>query len=353
MSLLTEPTLSNLIVAYGYWAIFGLVAAESSGVPLPGETALLSAAIYAGTTHRIDITTVILAAAAGAVTGDNLGFLVGREAGFRLLLRYGRYLHVDEARLKLGQYLFLRYGGGIVFFGRFVAILRVFAAVLAGANRMPWRRFLVCNAASGVLWATLYGTGGYMLGDAARQFGARLGMATFAVAAVAVLGSCIFLRINESRLAAAAESALPGPVMRATPPAEGRGRSKRLAARMRLARPTAGDGTGGARTGCRDDTGRAKEGQMAGKDAKQKLVQFLDERAFQPVLRAKAEDFPQDEREARARAAGHRERTQAVPKLRVGGEGGGHVPQRPALGAGRKDSPRAARLRPAHHQRNA
>jgi membrane protein DedA with SNARE-associated domain len=110
--------------------VFGLIASESSGIPLPGETALVSAAIYAGNTHSLDIGFLILVAAAAAVVGDNLGFWVGRELGFRVLVRYGRYLGLDEARLKLGQYLFLRHGGKIVFLGRFVAVLRAFAAVL-------------------------------------------------------------------------------------------------------------------------------------------------------------------------------------------------------------------------------
>lgn len=171
-----------MIASYGYWIVFGLVALESSGIPLPGEVALISAAIYAGATHRIDISLVILAGAAGAVFGDNLGFWLGRGAGLRLLLRYGRYLRLDERRLKLGQYLFLQYGGPIVFFGRFVAVLRAFAALLAGANGMAWRRFLLFNAAGGVLWATLYGGGAYLFGQAIHPIAGIASIATLGLA---------------------------------------------------------------------------------------------------------------------------------------------------------------------------
>lgn len=137
---------------------------QSTGIPFPGETTLLAAATYAGTTHHLSIALVIVAAASGAILGDNLGFWVGREGGYRLLRRYGRYIRLERRRLKLGQYLFRQHGGKVVFFGRFVAVLRAFAAFLAGTNRMPWGRFLAFNAAGGIVWAIVYGLGGYALG---------------------------------------------------------------------------------------------------------------------------------------------------------------------------------------------
>src|SRR6266436_2822832 len=121
--------LSHLLATYGYWAVLVFVAIESTGIPFPGETMLLIAAIYAGTTHQLSIPLVILAAASGAIIGDNIGFWVGREGRYRLL---------DERKLKLGQYLFLKHGGKVVFFGRFVAVLRAWAAFLAGTNHMSW-----------------------------------------------------------------------------------------------------------------------------------------------------------------------------------------------------------------------
>src|SRR5258708_30061908 len=94
--------LVTLLTTYGYWAVFAGIAIESTGIPFPGETMLLVAAIFAGTTHQLAIPLVILAAASGAILGDNLGFWVGREGGFRLLRRYGRYIRLDERTLKLG-----------------------------------------------------------------------------------------------------------------------------------------------------------------------------------------------------------------------------------------------------------
>ena len=103
--------LTHLLTMYGYWAVLVFVAIESTGIPFPGETMLLVAAIYAGTTHHLLIPLVIVAAAAGAIIGDNIGFWIGREGGYRLLRRYGRYIRLEERRLKLGQYLFLKHGG--------------------------------------------------------------------------------------------------------------------------------------------------------------------------------------------------------------------------------------------------
>src|SRR6184192_3516632 len=130
-------SLSHLIDTYGYAALFLLVGLESVGVPLPGETALITAALYAGSTHRLNIAAVIGVAALAAILGDNLGFLLGRWGGVALLARYGRFV---ARRMKIGRYVFLRHGGKVVFFGRFVSVLRTYAAFLAGTNRMRWGR---------------------------------------------------------------------------------------------------------------------------------------------------------------------------------------------------------------------
>ena len=108
---------------------------------------------------------MIPAAAAGAIIGDNLGYLIGREGGFRLVRRFGPYIHFDEGKLKLGMYLFRHHGAKVVFFGRFVAVLRAWAAFLAGTSRMPWPRFLAFNAAGGILWSTIYGLAAYAFGN--------------------------------------------------------------------------------------------------------------------------------------------------------------------------------------------
>lgn len=202
--------LTHLLTTYGYWAVLIFVAIESTGIPFPGETMLLIAAIYAGTTHRLFIPLVIAAAATGAILGDNLGFWVGREGGYRLLRRYGRYIFLNERKLKLGQYLFMKHGGKVVFFGRFIAVLRALAAFLAGTNRMPWQRFLLFNALGGIVWATVYGLGGYFLGKNVERLTGPVGTAAVVLAIGITIVFLIFIRRNEHRLEDEAERALPG-----------------------------------------------------------------------------------------------------------------------------------------------
>jgi len=186
--------LTQLVATYGVWGVVFFVAIESMGVPVPGETMLLVAAVYAGATHQLSIAAVIAAAAVAAIAGDNLGYLIGRLGGDRLLRRVGPVLHLTEGRLAVGRYLFQRHGGKAVFFGRFVAVLRVFAAFLAGTTRMPWRRFAVFNTAGCLVWATVMGLLGYGLGASAAG---PLGYIGFALAVVIVVAGVVVLRRNE------------------------------------------------------------------------------------------------------------------------------------------------------------
>ena len=204
--------IGQLIETYGYAAVFLLVGLESVGVPLPGETALITAAIYAGTTGRLEIGVVVALAAAAAIIGDNIGYLLGRWGGFRLLTRYGRYIRLHEQRVKIGRYIFLRHGGKVVFFGRFVSLLRTYAAFLAGTNRMPWRRFLLFNTAGGIAWACLIGLGYYYLGAILARLQTPVDIALAAIAAAVVIAFLLYLRRAEHRLAAKAERAFPGPL---------------------------------------------------------------------------------------------------------------------------------------------
>ena len=183
--------LTHLLDTWGYLAVFAFVAIESSGIPFPGETMLVTAAVYAGSGH-LSISLVIGAAALGAIIGDNLGYWAGREGGRPLLHRYGKYLHLDEAKLQRADDFFARHGDKTVFLGRFVAVLRAWAAFLAGVNRMLWPKFLVFNAAGGICWAILYGILAYELGSnlpllhrLLRDLG--VGSIILAVAVVAVL----------------------------------------------------------------------------------------------------------------------------------------------------------------------
>ena len=210
--------LEHLLGQYGYGLVFAVIGLEAMGLPLPGESMIIAAAVYAGTTGKLSIYGVVPAAIAGAILGDNFGYLIGRWLGVRALRRYGRHVGLTGKRLDLGRYLFKRHGGKVVFLGRFIAILRTFVALLAGANSMGWKTFLLWNAVGGVVWATLYGAGGYLLGDLMTRIAGPIGIGIGAVAAVAVVAAVIFLRRNELRLEEVASNdmakdgpARPGP----------------------------------------------------------------------------------------------------------------------------------------------
>lgn len=146
--------------------------------------------------------------------GDPRGqcrFWIGREIGYRLLLRYGRYVRLTEPRIKLGQYLFRRHGGKIVFFGRFIAVLRALAALLAGANAMSWPRFLLFNAAGAIAWAALYGGAAYYFGHELQHVtkAAAFGLTALAVVAIGIV--LVIVRRHETELEQIAERALPRP----------------------------------------------------------------------------------------------------------------------------------------------
>ena len=204
--------LSSLIAEHGYWVVGVVVGLESMGIPVPGETTLVAAAIYSGTTHTLSIALVIAAATIGAIAGDNLGFVIGRRYGHPLLVRYGGLAGISQPRIKLGQYLFARHGGKVVFFGRFVAVLRALAALLAGTSRMRWWRFLFFNAAGGAVWAGAYGLAAFALGEQFNRLRGTLAYVGLPAAGLAVLALLWFVRRHEARLQAEAERALPGPL---------------------------------------------------------------------------------------------------------------------------------------------
>src|SRR2546430_12220634 len=208
--------LQQLAPLHGYWVIGLIVGLESLGLPLPGETILVLAAIYAATEPSFNIWVVIAVAAFGAIIGDNIGYWLGSRYGCALLLRYGERIGIIEPRIKLRQYLFLRHGAKVVFLGRFVALLRILAAFLAGLNRMPWRAFLTANATGGVIWAAVFGLGGFIFGKALLQLHHALAPIVFALALAGFFGCGYLIRRYEDRLTALAERALPGPLV-ATP----------------------------------------------------------------------------------------------------------------------------------------
>jgi membrane protein DedA with SNARE-associated domain len=193
-------SLHGLLHQYGYWVVFWGILLESIGLPLPGESLMIAAAVYAVTTGNMNIFFIVPLAAAGAICGDQIGYGIGRWIGFALLQRWGRRLGLSDDRLALGRFLFRRYGGWVVFLGRFVALLRTFAAVLAGANRMPWHSFLLWNALGGAGWTALYGFGAYGLGEGARRLSGPIGIGLGVAGGMALLAAVVFVNRNEKRL---------------------------------------------------------------------------------------------------------------------------------------------------------
>ena len=208
MHLLDPDTLAQVLSTYGYAAIFAVILLESAGVPMPGETVLVGAAVLAGSKKGLDIRLVIAAAALAAILGDNLGYWVGRRFGQPLLERFGPKVGLDERKRTLGQYLFRRYGGAIVFFGRFAALLRTYSALLAGANRLDFWTFLPWNAAGGIVWAAIFGVGGYLLGQGIEHIAGPIGWAALAGAVVGAILLWRFYKRHEERLLGEAEQAM-------------------------------------------------------------------------------------------------------------------------------------------------
>jgi membrane protein DedA with SNARE-associated domain len=202
----------HLIHEYGLIAVAMIIGLECLGLPVPGETALLGAAVYAGTKHDFNINAVILTAAAAAMIGRMIGYVIGHEFGYWLLLRYGHYVGLTTGRIKLGQYLFLRYGGKIIFIAQFVPVLRTLAGPFAGANRMPSRNFMFANVVSSGVWAAAYGYAAYWAGAAFERLQGRIIVPLVLIAAIALISGGLFVRQREAQLITEAERAIPGPL---------------------------------------------------------------------------------------------------------------------------------------------
>ena len=207
--LIASDQIHYLFAHYGVWTVALMVGLESLGLPLPGETVLILASVYVAI-HGGNIAMVIGAAILGAIVGDNIGYALGRGFGYPLLLKFGPYVGLSEGRIKLGQYLFMRHGGMVVFFGRFFAILRFLAAFLAGVNRLVWPRFLLANASGAIVWATAVGLLAYILSRDIHRVQGTLGIIAGMTAIGLLAALFVYLRRNESRLQAEAEAAMPG-----------------------------------------------------------------------------------------------------------------------------------------------
>src|SRR6266700_7637444 len=198
--------LQSALNTLGYPAVTLFIMIESAGIPFPGETMLLLAAFYSAIDNHLSLPIVIACAALGAIIGDNIGFYVGRTGGKAFIDRYGHYIHLKPEHLERTERFFAKHGDKTVFFGRFVAVLRAWAAFLAGVNHMKWRTFLIYNAAGGIVWAIIYGTLGFVAGrifhdNFARveQIASTIGWIGAALIVGITIGRFIFFRLRRNR----------------------------------------------------------------------------------------------------------------------------------------------------------
>jgi membrane protein DedA with SNARE-associated domain len=187
----------HLIDVAGYPLLFLLVMSESSGLPVPGETGLITAAVLASQ-GKLQIGLVICLAAAAAIVGDNVGYLIGRKGGRWLLERPGAFHRQRREVLRVGEPFFQAHGPKAVFFGRFILGLRVWASWLAGATRMHWRSFVLWNALGGICWATAIGLIAYFLGHSAGGAIEAFGLYGLAAVLLAIL-SGLYMHRRHSR----------------------------------------------------------------------------------------------------------------------------------------------------------
>lgn len=155
--------LSPILTSYGYLAVFGFLFIESFGAPVPGQTMLMAAGVFAGA-GKLNVVGVAVLGFLAAVAGDNVGYLIGHFGGRRLVLRFGRYIFVTEKRLDKAEDFFRRHGAKIVGFARFIDGLRQLNGVVAGIARMPWWQFLAFNALGAVAWVGVWTSVGYLAG---------------------------------------------------------------------------------------------------------------------------------------------------------------------------------------------
>ena len=198
--------MASLVADYGLFLLFVLVAMESAGVPLPGETALVAAGVLASR-GDMDIVAVIAVAATAAIVGDNVGYWAGRLGGRKLLQRWGPLERHASRVLPWSERFFARHGPKTIFLGRFVAVLRVTAAWLAGISKMHWWLFFVWNAAGGICWAIAVGLVAYFAGQAAAEAIGRYGLiAGGAIVVLLVVGAVVFRFIRRRMLGAESEA---------------------------------------------------------------------------------------------------------------------------------------------------
>jgi len=193
--------MTRLLALYTYPVLLGLVLLESLGIPLPGEIALVTAAAYASHGH-VSILVVIVLAAAGASVGGVLGYLIGLKGGLPLVAHYGEYVGIRRSHIAKAHEFFERYGSKTILFGRFIALLRTWAAVVAGAAAMSFPKFVTYNTIGSVVWAIVFGAVGYYFGrdlPLLHRYISRVSFGVFIVAAIGLLVFLIYKRQNDAK----------------------------------------------------------------------------------------------------------------------------------------------------------
>jgi membrane protein DedA with SNARE-associated domain len=212
-----ELKLAQFISIYGVWLVAAFIALESVGVPLPAEAALIAAGLFAARTHDLNIWFLITAGILAAILGNSVGFWIGRRFGYRLLMRYGARLGLTEGRIRIGQWLFVRYGGRFVFIVRFLPFLRNMAAVVAGTNSMAPRNFYFSSGTAAVAWVMCYGLAAYSFGEAFTSLASPAAVSLGLAAVLIIVAVPALIVRYEKRLLAKTERGLPSPPL--CPPA--------------------------------------------------------------------------------------------------------------------------------------
>jgi membrane protein DedA with SNARE-associated domain len=190
---------ARILHAYTYPGVLSLVMLESLGIPLPGEIALVTAAAFAAVAHNVSIYIVILMAALGATIGGVLGYWIGIKGGLPLVARYGGYVGVRKSHIDKAHGFFERNGAKAILFGRFVAVLRTWAALIAGAACMSFTRFVTYNTIGSIVWAILFGSLGYYFGHDLPLLERYISRASLAILLAVAVGIVVWVILRRRR----------------------------------------------------------------------------------------------------------------------------------------------------------
>ncbi|HWG72696.1 MAG TPA: DedA family protein [Acidimicrobiales bacterium] len=192
--------MDQLVAGYGYFALAAVVGLESLGLPVPGETALVAAAIYGGVTHRLSLAAIVAVAFAAAVIGDQVGFQIGRRGGSRVLGAIAGRSRRAAVNVAVVRRLFVDRGTPLLMLGRFISVVRTYVAIGAGASGLSWRRFTAANVAASALWASTLAVFSYVVARLTRHAAVIPELAGGLIAAIATGLGVIWVRRAKSAL---------------------------------------------------------------------------------------------------------------------------------------------------------